>query len=97
LTEQPGSQTIAIMPAIVLKYRSGEEIIKGDHVRFHGYSGRIELVAVDAEDPEQRWYVEEFGGGIRVTDPIAGSTFIPADQIDEYEDMEFVSRAQNHG
>ena len=35
-----------------LKYRSGEEIRKGDSVLFHGEKARIEMVAADPEDKE---------------------------------------------
>jgi len=36
-----------------LKYRSGEEIRKGDSVLFHGEKAQIELVATDPRDDEQ--------------------------------------------
>ncbi len=81
-------------PVMILKYRSGEEIKKGDRVPFHGNPTQIELVAREPGDPESAWYLEEFGGGVLVLDPmVSGRSFIPADQIDEYEDLEFVSRA----
>jgi hypothetical protein len=77
-----------------MKYRSGEEIKKGDRVLFHGNPARIELVACDPSEPETDWYVQEFGGGVMVLDPIvSGRTFIPADQIEEYDDLEFVGRS----
>jgi hypothetical protein len=81
------------MPKLTLKYQSGEEIKKGDRVLFHGVPGEIELVAFDSEDPETKWYMEEFGGGVRIKEPVSGRTFIHADSIPEYEDLEFVSRA----
>ncbi|MBZ5508966.1 MAG: hypothetical protein LAO78_26195 [Acidobacteriia bacterium] len=81
------------MPKLTLKYQSGEEIKKGDRVMFHGLLGEIELVASDPDDPETSWHMEEFGGGVRIKEPVSGLTFIPADQIDECEDLEFVSRA----
>ncbi len=78
----------------LLKYRSGEEIRNGDHVLFHRNPGEIEFVAWDPNDPEQAWYVQEFGGGVMVNDPaVSGRTFISANSIDEYEDLEFLSRA----
>jgi hypothetical protein len=81
------------MPAIVLKYRSGEQIRKGDRVTFFGNPAEIELVASDPNDPEAAWHVQEFGGGVMVLDPmVSGRTFIPADQLDESEELEFVSR-----
>ena len=62
---------------------------------FHGNLAEIELVAVDPNDPEHVWQVQEFGGGVLVIDPkVSGRTFIPRDQLAEYEDLEFVSRAR---
>ena len=83
------------MAALTLKYRTAEEIKKGDCVRFHGNPAEVELVASDvsAADPKVAWHVKEFGGGVLSLDPaVSGRTFIPADQIDEYEDLEFMSR-----
>lgn len=78
----------------MLKYRSGEEIKQGDKVLFHGNPAEIELVACDPNDPEAAHYVRQFGGGVMVLDPeVSGRTFIPADQIGEYECLEFVGRA----
>ena len=78
-----------------LKYRSGEEILKGDRVLFHGNAAEIELVALDPNDPEHVWHVREFGSGVLVIDPkVSGRTFIPRDQLAEYEDLEFVSRTR---
>jgi hypothetical protein len=62
-------------------------------VLFHHEPGQVELVAVQLGDPETDWFMQEFGGGVMILDRVAGRTFIPADQIDEYEDLEFVSRA----
>jgi hypothetical protein len=37
--------------------------------------------------------VSEFGGGVLVSEPMAfGRAFVPRDQLDEWEDLEFVSR-----
>jgi hypothetical protein len=82
---------------MILKYQSGEEIKTADHVLFHGNPAEIELVASNITgDPATDWYIEEFGGGIMVSDPMAsGRTFIPADHIANYEDLEFVSRADS--
>jgi hypothetical protein len=75
-----------------LAYRSGEEVNKGDLVLFHGNSAHVEFVA-SADDPQYAWYVQEYGGGIMVFDPtVSGRTFIPADQLSDCEDLEFVSR-----
>jgi hypothetical protein len=77
-----------------LKYRSGDEIKKGDRVLFHGNEAKIELVARDPDDPEESWYVSEYGGGVMVSDPlVSGRTFIQAGSLAEYEDLVYVSRA----
>ena len=81
---------------MTLKYQSGEEIKKGDRVLFHRESAEVAFVAYEPGDPETDWYVQEFGGGVMISDPkVSGRTFIPASQVDEYEDLEFVSRADN--
>ena len=78
---------------VILRYRSGEEIKKGDRVLFHRAAAEIEFVASDPDNPEMTWYLEEFGGGVSIREPDdPNRTFIPADKIGEYEDLEFVSR-----
>jgi hypothetical protein len=77
----------------ILKYQSGEEIKKGDRVLFHREPGQIELVAVELGDPETDWFMQEYGGGVMILERVSGRTFIPADQIDECKDLEFVSSA----
>lgn len=78
-----------------MKYPSGEEIKKGDHVRFHGNPAEIEFVASDANNLQGVRYIQEFGSGVMVLDPmVSGSTFISRDHIPEYEDLEFVSRSE---
>jgi hypothetical protein len=42
----------------LLKYRSGEEIKKGDRVLFHGNPAEIELVAFDPNDSKHAWHVQ---------------------------------------
>jgi len=76
-----------------LRYTSGEEICKGDRVRFHGNAAQIQFAAADLSDPEHRWFVQEYGGGVMVNDPtVSGCIFIPVDQLKNYEDLEFVGR-----
>lgn len=78
---------------MILRYRSGQEIRKGDRVLFHRNPAEVEFVAADANDPELAWYVSEYGGGVMVFEgAISGRTFIDADSLPEYEDLEFVSR-----
>ena len=76
-----------------LKYVSGEEICTGDRVRFHGHDAHIEFAAADLNDPEHTCFVRLYGGGVMVNDPaVSGHTFIPVDQLKNYEDLEFVAR-----
>lgn len=83
---------------MTLKYRSGEDIKDGDRVRFHDKPAEIKFVAHDITgNPQTDWFVEEYGGGVMVSDPmVSGDTFIPADHIANYEDLEFVSRNDSH-
>ena len=61
---------------------------------FHREPGQIDLVAVELTgDPENDWHIREHGGGIMILEDVQGRTFIPADQISDCEDLEFVSRA----
>ena len=79
---------------MIFRYQSGEEIKKGDRVLFHREPGYIEIVATEPGDPETDWFVQEYGGGVMVVEKVAGRTFIPADQIEGEEDLEFVSRME---
>jgi hypothetical protein len=50
-------------------------------------------VACDPNDPEDAWYMSEYGGGVMILDPmVSGRTFIPTKQLDD-EELAFVSRA----
>ena len=76
-----------------LRYLSGEEICTGDRVRFHGHEAQIEFAAADLGDPDHSCFVRLYGGGVMVNDPaVSGHTFIPVDQLKNYEDLEFVGR-----
>jgi len=62
-------------------------------VSLHGEPAEIEFVADPLHDPTD-WYVQEFGGGVMVVEPkVFGYLFINPPFIDDYEDLEFVSRA----
>jgi hypothetical protein len=87
------------MHQFVLKYRSGEEIKKGDRVLFHGNLAEVQLVSCDPNDPDPEvvWYIKEYGSGVLISVPIVSvRAFIPKDQLDEYEDLVFVSRKQGN-
>jgi|CZKY01.1.fsa_nt_gi hypothetical protein len=75
------------------KYMTGEDVRKGDCVRFHGEPGRVEFVAESSiDDPEITWYVEKFGGGVMILEPTAfGRAFLR--DPDVTEDLILVSRA----
>ena len=78
----------------ILRYISGEEIKADDRVFFHCNPAKIAFVTDDPDDPEHAWYVQTYGRGVMVLHPIAsGRTFIRADQLAKYEDLEFVSQA----
>ncbi len=82
---------------VTLRYQSGEDIRKGDCVLFHLRPAEIELVACAPDDPATTWYAEEFGGGVLIREPNDPNlTFVSADQLPEYQDLEFVSRAESH-
>jgi hypothetical protein len=79
----------------IFRYQSGEEIKAGDHVLFHGNAAEIEFVACDADDPRTDWYVTTYGGGVMIYDPqVSGRTFVAAEHIASYEDLEFIRRAE---
>jgi hypothetical protein len=79
---------------MILKYRSGGEIRNGDRIRFHGEAAEVEFVVCDAANPETEWYFQELGGGVMILDPkVSGRTFIPASDLDDTDDLVFVSRA----
>jgi hypothetical protein len=82
------------MSASILKYRSGEDVRKGDRVRFHGNPAVIEFLCEPEDpDPQVGWHIKEVGGGVLILDPlVSGRTFIPKDELEQYEDLEFVSR-----
>jgi hypothetical protein len=61
---------------LILRYRSGEEIKRGDHVLFHGNAVEVELVASDPNDPEEAWRMQKFGGGVLILDPIVSGALL---------------------
>jgi len=77
-----------------LKYQSGEEIRKGDHVLFHGEPAEIEFVVSDpVTEPSLDWYLENEGPGVMVIEPkVFGRAYIQ--QTHKNEDLVFVSRAE---
>jgi hypothetical protein len=62
-------------------------------VLFHHEPGYVEIVAIDPGERETQWFLQEYGGGVMVVEGVSGRTFVPADQLAECGDLEFVSRA----
>lgn len=77
---------------LVLRYKTGEEIKKDDPVVYHGSQGGVERVRLNPRDPEQDWYVLEYGGDMDC-DGVFGRVFIAAGDTDEFEDLAFIARA----
>ena len=81
-----------------LRYVSGEEIRRGDRIRFQGKQAEIEFSACELNDPdpEHLWFVQQYGGGVMVKGPsISGLIFIPVDQLKNYEDLVFIAREES--
>ena len=74
-------------------YMTGEQVRKGDYVKFHGEPGRVEFVAEPSiNDPETAWHVKEFGGGVMILEPkFFGRAFLR--EPDVAEDLILVCRA----
>lgn len=75
-----------------MKYQSGIEVMKGDHVLLNGDHGEVEFVSDPvAPDARTKWYVEEYGGGIMISElKHLGSVFVSNPEEDD--ELEFVSR-----
>jgi hypothetical protein len=75
------------------RYQTGEEIRKGDRIRYHEDLGEVEFVAdLLSGDPESDWYVTEYDGGVGLLVPGSfGRVFLTS--TDDDEDLEFISRA----
>jgi len=70
-------------------YSSGEEILPGDHVLYHGERGSIEFIATPG-DPETEWYVRQCGVGCMILAPSFGRVFVT--ETGQDEDLQFLSR-----
>jgi len=75
-----------------MKYKSGEEIRKGDRVLFHGEPGEIEFVAEKLiGDPAMDWHVKEHGPGVMVLEPKSFQRAFICD-TENAEDLQLLSR-----
>jgi len=73
-----------------MRYRSGEETLTGDRVKLHGNPGSVEFTVTDPCEPE--WGYLAPGAMIREPKEF-GWLFLSAEQIADYDDLEFVGRA----
>ena len=73
-------------------YESGEDIRKGDRVRYHGEAGYVEFVVKEASgDPSFDWYLDQWpGGGAMICADTFGSVYLSVDGLDDF--LEFVAR-----
>jgi hypothetical protein len=77
-----------------LSYPSGEAVMAGDHVRYLGEAGIVEVIA-DAINGEEAagCYAEKFsGGGVMITSEAFGRVFLSATRTDDH--LEFVARRE---
>lgn len=75
-----------------LTYQSGQLVLKGDRIRYHGEPGEVEFIAEEG-DPEGDWYMQEFGAGCMITAAGFGSVFVSSTSDNEH--LEFVARADS--
>ena len=74
-----------------LKYHSGEEIRKGDHIQYGTSFGVIEFIADPSiSDPDTKWYVEKYGGDVMLNTEQYGLVFCSSPAEDD--ELQFVRR-----
>ena len=80
-------------PLTHLQYRTGEIILAGDVVEYHGDRGYVEFVVNGPTgDPEMDWYFRTNGTGVMVVEPKqCGRVYITG--IENDEDLALVCRA----
>jgi hypothetical protein len=71
-------------------YLSGQPVLKGDRIRYHGEPGEVEFIA-EVGDPDTSDLVEQSGGGCMIIAAGFGRVFVH--DPDNDEDLELVSRA----
>ena len=78
-----------------LTYHSGQPILRGDRVCYHGDAGVVEFVADEKNsDPAIGRYVQQLGPGVMLTVPDTfGSVFVGESELGE--DLDFVSRGDD--
>ena len=78
-----------------MKYRSGEDVRKGDKVLFHGEAGEIEFVAEGpVGDPAIDWNVKHNGPGVMLLEPkFFGRVYVRDSETST--ELVFISRCQD--
>ena len=71
-----------------MTYPTGEPVLPGDHILWHGEAAQIEFVATSADDPKIAWYVTELGPGIMIKTTTAGQVY-----QNDTDDLDFVRRS----
>jgi hypothetical protein len=76
-----------------LQYLTGETILPGDIVEYHGDRGQVEFVVSGLTgDPGNDWHFRTNGPGVMVLEPKQfGRVYI--NDLEDDEDLVFVSRA----
>lgn len=69
-------------------YLSGQLVMTGDRIRYHGEPGEVEFIA-EAGDPDVSDLVEQVGGRCMIIAAKFGRVFV---HPDKEEDLEFVAR-----
>jgi len=69
-----------------LRYVSGDEVERGDQVRYHGELGKVEFVVCERTgDLETDWYLDEYSsGGFMISAEGFGRVFLTPGDIDEH-------------
>ena len=77
-----------------MKYRSGEDVRKGDKVLFHGEEGEVEFVAEGpVGNPAIDWNVKHNGPGVMILEPkFFGRVYICESETSK--ELVFVSRGK---
>jgi len=73
-------------------YQSGEVVISGDAITYHGEPGAVVFVIAEPTGDQTRdWYLEQFPqGGVMINAKGFGKVFLSGRDLDE--DLKFISR-----
>ena len=80
------------MATSTLRYTSGDEIRKGDRIRYDGDRGQVVFLATERlGDPAHDWYLDQFPGGGLMIEVEGNNIFVGVADIDD--ELQLVSRA----